>query len=128
MPNANISALKSITSDDAQKKDFCVKKQESDESTAAYGRTMKPNKRRPRERIKKRKSGEMGVVLLNAANLCVAILTEITFRGYCLSKGGHVLRDLAQSPGEQIQATDISHIFTDNIRRGSRVGCFKERL
>ena len=73
---------------------------ESDESTAAYGMIMMPDKHAWRARIKKRKGGEMGVVLLYVANLCVVMLTEITFRGFCLSKGGHPLRDLAHPLGD----------------------------
>jgi len=91
----------------------------SDENTAAYRRIVKPDKHGWRERIKKRKSVKMGVVLLNAANLRATILTQITFRDFCLSKGGHPLRDLAKNAGDQRQAIDIKQFFTDNMRRRS---------
>lgn len=78
---------------------------------------MDPNKLELRERIKKRESTEVSAALLSVANLCVVILTEITFRGSCQSKGGHPLRDLAHNAGDKIQAFDMTQIFTDNIRR-----------
>ncbi len=64
----------------------------------------------------------MSVVLLNFTNLCVAILTEITFHGFSLSNGGHLLRDLAQNVGNQTQAIDITYVFADNICRRGRLG------
>lgn len=94
-----------------KKGNFADEKQESDESTAAYGKIMEPNKRGLRARIKKRESGEVSAALLSVANLCVVILTEFTFRGFCLSKGGHPLRDLAQNAGNQVQAADFAQFF-----------------